>query len=147
VATIFETFVTTELPVRSAMLTNAIASYNGDPNGGGAPPMVANAPTGTFFLQETGLVLWQKVQMLFAPNNWQLVGGGVSGISSILYNTDRVVVDNGAATATSKIIISWLGDHGATRSWVDTRISGHFTVYISSNAPAETSFVWEILNG
>jgi len=142
----FTDFVNTELPVRAAMLTNAIASYNGDPNNISAPPMVANAPIGTFFLQETGSILWQKI--LATPGNWQLVGSGgsgsVSGEDTFPSGATEYPVTIVGATVNSKIIISWLEDHGATRFWV-VRAAGLFTVHLASAAAINTPFVWEIL--
>ena len=58
-ATPFETFITTELPRRASVLTKEMCGgYDGDPNLG--PSILQLAPKGTFFLEETGGVLWHK---------------------------------------------------------------------------------------
>jgi len=71
----------------------------------------------------------------------------VSGIDFILHGLHTCTVYNTSVSETSKIMISWLGDHGATRSWVDGRAAGSFTVNISSDVPGliDIYFVWEIL--
>ena len=58
--TAFEDFVNLEVPRRPALLTVAITSYDGDPNGGGAPAILIGAPVGTFYQQETPETLWRK---------------------------------------------------------------------------------------
>lgn len=66
-----------------------------------------------------------------------------SGISAIASGASTCVITNSLATTTSLIHIDWYGDHGAARSWV-VRSSGSFTVTLSSNATADTSFGWTI---
>jgi hypothetical protein len=56
----FEIYVNTELPRRSALLTNAITSYDGNPNDGGAPDIIQNSPLGTYFREETNTKWWRK---------------------------------------------------------------------------------------
>jgi hypothetical protein len=145
VSTPFEDFVTVELPVRAAMLTLARCGYDGDPNGGGAPAMVANAPIGTMYLRQTGNLLYQKTSA--SPGTWIRVGtSSISGTDTMAQNTNAKLVSDSNATLTSKIVVSWLGDHGATRSWVE-RATGSFTVKLSSNTTVSggVEFVWEII--
>lgn len=66
-----------------------------------------------------------------------------TGISAIASGSSTVVITNSLATTTSRILITWLGDHGQARSWV-SRAAGSFTVTLSGNASANTSFSWEI---
>lgn len=66
-----------------------------------------------------------------------------SGISAISSGTNNVTITNSLANTNSKIMVTWLGDHGAARFWV-TRAAGSFTVNISTNASANTSFCWEV---
>lgn len=70
----FENFVNLELPRRPALLTLEITTYDDDPNLGGAPTMLQIAPKGTFFLQDTGAVLWRKETA--TPGTWSIVGAG-----------------------------------------------------------------------
>lgn len=73
-ATAFETYIQQELPKRPVMLTTANASYDGDPNGGGAPAVVSGAPAGTFYLRLTGNVLYKKNSS--TAGTWEVVGSG-----------------------------------------------------------------------
>lgn len=77
----FEDFVNLELPRRPAMLNLEITTYDGDPNGGTAPAILNMAPKGTFFLQNTGEVLWYK--RTSAPGSWIQVGSGGGGTDTI----------------------------------------------------------------
>lgn len=63
--TAFETFVAIELPRRSALLTKAITSYDGDPNDVGAPDDVKNAPLGTWFREETAAKWWRQTETVY----------------------------------------------------------------------------------
>lgn len=144
----FSTYVNAELPRRVAVLTEDITGWDNTPNSVSAPDVVNSAPKGTLFLQETESLLWQKLSPL--PRTWQLVGGStiVSGEATITSGTLTKTITIVSATADSKVVISWLGDHGATRSWVTRPISpdtGWFTVNLASAAAANTSFMWEIL--
>lgn len=73
---LFEDFVNLELPRRPVMLTRNITSYDGDPNGVGAPQILQVAPQGSFFLQDTGKVLWKK--NLSDPGTWENVTTGTT---------------------------------------------------------------------
>jgi hypothetical protein len=66
-----------------------------------------------------------------------------TGISAIANGAASVVITNALAKTTSRIMITWLGDHGAARSWV-TPAAGGFTVNLSAAAGADTSFCWEV---
>jgi hypothetical protein len=66
-----------------------------------------------------------------------------TGISAIASGASSVVITNSLATTTCRPIITWLGDHGAARSWV-TRATGSLTINISSNASADTAFSWQL---
>lgn len=63
------------------------------------------------------------------------------GISAIASGSSTVVITNSLATTTIAPQLTWLGDHGAARSWV-VRAAGSFTVTLSANASANTSFSW-----
>ena len=76
-ATSYESFVNSELPKRPVMLTLENTSYDGDPNSGGAPAIVSGSPKGTFYLQNTGNVLWKKDTA--SAGSWEVVGGASSG--------------------------------------------------------------------
>lgn len=58
--TAFETFIQAEMPKRSALETNASVSYDDNPNLGGAPAALQNAPTGTWFFEQTKELWWRK---------------------------------------------------------------------------------------
>jgi hypothetical protein len=66
-----------------------------------------------------------------------------TGISAIASGSSTCVITNSLATLTCRPKITWYGDHGATRDWVN-RASGSMTVELSSPASADTSFGWEI---
>ena len=68
----FETYVTTEIPKRSVMLTYSNTGYDGDPNASGAPTVVKGVNRGSFYLQLTGNVLWKKNSA--SPGTWEQVG-------------------------------------------------------------------------
>lgn len=74
--TAFEDFVNLELPRRSALLTEAITGYDGDPNLGAAPAIIQGAPLGTWFYEETLSKWWRKTSS--TPGSWvdTSVGGG-----------------------------------------------------------------------
>lgn len=78
----FSTFVQTELPRRPTMLTQAITGFDGDPNTGSPPSIVANAPKGSFFLRETGFRLYKKNTS--SSGSWQEVGTGAGGTTAPL---------------------------------------------------------------
>lgn len=79
----FSTFVQTELPRRPTMLTQALTGFDGDPNTGSPPSIVANAPKGSFFLRETGFILYKKNSA--TAGTWEEVGsGGGSGTTAPL---------------------------------------------------------------
>jgi len=75
----FETFVNTELPRRSTLITKAITGYDSDPNLGGAPAIIQSAPLGTWFYEETANKWWRKTTS--SPASWtdQTGGGGGGG--------------------------------------------------------------------
>ena len=66
-----------------------------------------------------------------------------SGISAVLSGATSVTVTNSLATAGCRVSLTWLGDHGAARSWV-TRAAGSFTVNLSGAASSSAPFGWEI---
>lgn len=68
----FEDFVNLELPKRPPMLTLANTGFDSDPNGGGVPAVIANAPQGTFFFRQTGEILYIKESG--SPGTWAPVG-------------------------------------------------------------------------
>lgn len=70
----FEDFVNLELPKRPVMLTLGNTGFDGDPNGGGVPAVIANSPQGTFFFRQTGEILYIKESS--SPGTWSTVGSG-----------------------------------------------------------------------
>lgn len=78
--TAFEDFLQLELPRRSALLTLGITGYDGDPNDGGAPSIIQNAPFGTWFREETLARWWRKTETVWEQQN---VGGGPTGPQTI----------------------------------------------------------------
>lgn len=115
----FETFVVGELPHRPTMLTYELTSYDGDPNSGGAPAMVSGAPKGSFYLQNTGNILWKKNTS--SAGSWELVGGGATGPTvsetdmtfpiNYVTGTDPVA---GTVFKTQAAIDAYLVAHGIT---------------------------------
>jgi hypothetical protein len=88
-----------------------------------------------------GIINQQGTDSSATPGNATI--NKATGISAISINNTTVTITNSLVTATSKILITWLGDHGAARSWV-VRSAGSFTVTLSSAASVNTSFAWEI---
>jgi hypothetical protein len=66
-----------------------------------------------------------------------------TGVSAIASGSATVVITNSLATTTSRILITWHGDHGQTRDWV-VRAAGSFTVTLNAAASANTAFSWEV---
>jgi len=66
-----------------------------------------------------------------------------TGVSAIASGQATCQINNSLATATSRITLTWYGDHGAARSWV-VRAAGSFTATLSGAASADTSFGWEV---
>lgn len=58
--TALSNYIQLEMPRRPALWTYELLSYNGDPNGGGAPVQLQAAPKGTYYLRETDHSLWRK---------------------------------------------------------------------------------------
>jgi hypothetical protein len=65
------------------------------------------------------------------------------GINAIASGGTTTTITTSFATTSSHILITWLGDHGAARSWV-TRAAGSFTVNLSSAASGNTGFSWMV---
>jgi hypothetical protein len=65
------------------------------------------------------------------------------GNNSIASGATSSTITTSFATTSSHILITWLGDHGAARSWV-TRAAGSFTVNLSSAASGDTGFSWMV---
>jgi hypothetical protein len=53
--------IASELAGKVNLLLSSDVGYTGDPNGGGAPAAITDAPAGTVFIDETGVVIWQRV--------------------------------------------------------------------------------------
>jgi hypothetical protein len=65
-------------PSRTVVWTYELLGFDNDPNNVAAPDILKDALQGTFFLQQTGFVLWQK--QTTASEAWSVVGGsGGSG--------------------------------------------------------------------
>jgi hypothetical protein len=67
----YESFVNLELPRRPVTLTLALTGWDADPNGGGAPAVIANAPVGTWFRELTATKWWRKSETV-----WEESGSG-----------------------------------------------------------------------
>lgn len=79
-----------ELPARAILLTPALTGYDGDPNDGGAPDILKNAPVGVQYLQETpGPMRWIK---LVVGTAWAVadvnIGAPVSSTDNALVRWD-----------------------------------------------------------
>lgn len=57
-----QAYTNLEMPRRIVLLTVTITGYDGNPNDGGAPDIIKNAPVGTFYLQLTPERLWRKTE-------------------------------------------------------------------------------------
>ena len=88
----FEDFISLEMPRRPVMLTAELCGgYAGDPNDPAAPSLVQNAPKGTYYLQGSDNVLWQK--NTGAPGTWVVVGtGGSTGSGFKSYATEILLL-------------------------------------------------------
>jgi Concanavalin A-like lectin/glucanases superfamily len=95
----------------------------------------------TIVLNVNGLIVQSGTDSSGTPGNATI--DKPTGVSAIASGATTCIITNSLATTASRIIITWYGDHGATRSWV-TRAAGSFTVSLSSAATAHTSFGWEI---
>jgi hypothetical protein len=95
----FSLYVQAELPRRPTLLTTAYDGFDGDPNSGGAPTIVQNAPLGTFYLRLTGNVLYQKTSA--TPGTWQTVGtsGVASGSAKVFTVPTPVIADTTSVQA------------------------------------------------
>ena len=86
----FETFVNTELPRRPTMLLPSLAGgYDDDPNLPGAPAILQNSPTGTYYLQSDGTL---SIKNSSAPGSWATVGSGGGGGGTTLYATELLLL-------------------------------------------------------
>jgi hypothetical protein len=95
---LFEDFVNLELPRRPTLLTNAITSYDGNPNLSVAA-IINSAPIGTLFLEETAKVLWQKHAA--GATTWEVSGGGgtsIGGVSTATSAETHVYVDGSSGS-------------------------------------------------
>lgn len=103
----FETYVTTELPLRSSHLTVEITGYDGDPNNGAAPAALKLAPKGAWYMQETPEVLWWRKQV-----------SGLAGATSWLAGGARLPAhaDTHQDGGTDEIDVGTLGSLGAPGS-------------------------------
>jgi hypothetical protein len=80
----FEDYVNLELPRRSTLLTKALTGgYDANPNLGGAPSILQNAPNGAWFYEETADIWWRKRES--TPGTWTdtTVSGGGGGFTRI----------------------------------------------------------------
>lgn len=136
------------------LFTVTLSGYDGDPNGGGAPPILTGAPIGTYYQQETPALLWRKGQ----DGNWHPAtdepimdfAGGTLVLSNLYWHKvirclDVTTVQLGAAcdinftcdfiqvTATS--IITFEGIDGVTLGVIDDYTSSPITTR-SINAEA-----------
>jgi hypothetical protein len=97
-ATPFETYIQTELPLRSSTLLPAqCGGYDADPNLGGAPSILQNAPVGTFYWEETAAKFWRKKG---GPGEWSEEGGGGGGGGVTQYATEIALLAAAPAAGT-----------------------------------------------
>lgn len=68
-----------------------------------------------------------------------------TGKSAIASGATTVVITNSLVATTSRVLVTFHGDHGAARWWVVVG-SGSFTVTLASAASANTSFSWSVAN-
>lgn len=68
-----------------------------------------------------------------------------TGKSAIANGATSVTITNSLVAATSRVMVTWNGDHGAARAWA-TPAAGSFTVTLSAAASANTTFSWEVSN-
>lgn len=106
----FENYIQSELPRRPVLLTYVNAGYDGDPNSGGAPAIIANSPLGTLYLRSTG-ELYQKQSS--APGTWELIGGSAAvGLSATNKNMVASLTtsdgDVGCATGLASSLTGWV---------------------------------------
>lgn len=95
-ATVFETFIFTEMPQRAALLTLENTGYSGDPNVA-VVPKINTAPKGTWYLDQGDFTLWYKT-VKADPASWQQLLGRDSAIDRIQRNIELVGVRNGVNT-------------------------------------------------
>lgn len=77
----YEDYVNLEMPRRSTLLTKVITGYDADPNLGGAPAILQEAPLGTWFYEEGGNTWWRKRDA--GATDWvdMTPGGGPGGFN------------------------------------------------------------------
>lgn len=66
-----------------------------------------------------------------------------TGVSAIASGATTVKITNSVFAAADRVHITWHGDHGAARWWVE-RAAGSFTVTLSAAASGDTAFSWQI---
>lgn len=94
---LFEDFVGLELPRRSALLTKTITGHDASPNV--APPaIIALAPLGTWFREETSGKWWRKTETV-----WEEQGTGGGGGASSYERHASFGVDVGASVQEATI--------------------------------------------
>lgn len=131
----FEDFVNLELPRRPVMLTQSITGFDGDPNTGGPPALVANAPLGSFFLRATGTVLYKKNSS--SPGTWEIVGGGGTDTTETVDRTLYVDAatgndsNDGLTPGTALLTIA------AARARVFTDIAADITIKLAAGTYTE----------
>jgi hypothetical protein len=102
---------------------------------------ITGTETTQVYFTKGGTINQQGTDSSATPGNATI--NKATGISAILLGSASVTITNSLATASSRILITWLGDHGAARSWV-VRAAGSFVVTLSSVAAASTPFAWEV---
>ena len=81
-ATEFETFMTTEMALRRALIKKIDAGgYDGDPNDGGAPSNIQLAPLGSWYREETAGKWWTKTETV-----WEEAGAGGGGGNVLVFD-------------------------------------------------------------
>lgn len=113
-----QNFVNFELPRRAPFLNVTTASYDGDPNDGGAPVVLKNAPVGTEYLRDTPTRLYKKTTA--GATGWvEIPGEGTRTLEDLTFPVDYndgTAVDPPAGTVLSsqQAIDDFLAANSAT---------------------------------
>lgn len=106
--TLFEDFVNTELPRRSSLLDFAITAYDGDPNDGGAPAIIQNAPSGTWYHRLTWDAFYRKNEAGTYVDSGHNVSGEVTGTTLTFQPYSRLSNESFYITVEADLeVIGW----------------------------------------
>jgi len=118
----FESFITTELPLRPALLTETLTGETGNPNSVVGNVLVNNATIGTFFLDAVSGDLWQKLDI--TSTSWEKVGNSTNIVVATLAERDAILTAAPGVLSEGTIInvlslpyIYELGSGGTNADW------------------------------